>query len=820
MLPKINVTSTYRKNIRLTKTKITKLTSPTTIYNINSTQTKGFPTESPKHNASYNQSKRSRIFNASTKINTTSTSNFNDNLYYYPPHNRKFSYVDNLSSEVVLLYGDFNFNKAPSLRQNFSGIRKIIKDHKTNKIKYLDNLFSMSMYGNKISQRFSGDNKNTELTNQVNTNTKISRNNSCGELSSNNKIKIKNIKNTQYKNNENKIYIQNKATSPKETNNNNDEKFKSNNNLPSTTNQETVKLPELSKTEEKNKITRENNIFHRSNSFITDLNNRKLIFDINECIFESNRNIKNVCNFAKKLFHIKLYQGFQRKTIDNFIYDNFHKLEKYINNVESNFSKYTEVCKIYNHEFFNYMIFLKSKIIEMENGTKSLIMKQTKLEFEIDDLINANIITQRKLEKLIDMRNFIYKVRHKDETIPNIYSTFYIENKRYLLAKLFIKLFKNFNNLSIEKYLQNIPLEIPDLNSFHPSEFIVENNPPLLMKIDNNISNSNKSKKNHKNIKRESNIDHKNYFGSYEEFIRIIKYLENQNISLLEENMRRNGYIEKYKKTLENCIVYEDIEFEEKLKQNIEIKEKELEVVKNKNLMLLQKFKNIYNMLFKGDLFIKAKKTSKKDDEQKSSFQDLTYFQTINYNFLIKKAKYPGLIFFRKLLKSYLDFLKINTDETIYNRTHPDYLEEIINFALNAEQNEKFTYFLNRYVLQILQLYEYICDYTYKKYQIYKLNEKNLVIMKKQKEIILDKRKLDNARTLRKLIDKKRYNANMQLIEKWSMPTKYREKRNYVGTYCRDLIRAKSKDVLLIKKKVVKKKYDIDNDLDELLHYD
>ena len=69
-------------------------------------------------------------------------------------------------------------------------------------------------------------------------------------------------------------------------------------------------------------------------------------------------------------------------------------------------------------------------------------------------------------------------------------------------------------------------------------------------------------------------------------------------------------------------------------------------------------------------------------------------------------------------------------------------------------------------------------------------------------------------------IAKKRYNANMQLIEKWSMPTKYREKRNYVGTYCRDLIRSKSKDVLLIKKKVVKKKYDIDNDLDELLHYD
>ena len=234
--------------------------------------------------------------------------------------------------------------------------------------------------------------------------------------------------------------------------------------------------------------------------------------------------------------------------------------------------------------------------------------------------------------------------------------------------------------------------------------------------------------------------------------------------------------------------------------------------------MLNTKYMYYYNKVSKEHLFQKKEKSSsKKDDDIKSSFQDLTYFQTINYNKLIKKAKYPGLIFFRKLLKSYLNFSKLNTDENFYNKTHPDYLEEIIHFSQNAEDNPKYFFYINKYTLQILQLYEYICDYIYKKYHIYKLEEKNLAVIKQQKYLINEKRKLDNARTLRKLLDKKRYDSNKQLIQKWLMPQKYIGKGTYVSTYCRNLVRAKSRENMMKKKNIIKIKSNFDNDLNEFL---
>ena len=198
----------------------------------------------------------------------------------------------------------------------------------------------------------------------------------------------------------------------------------------------------------------------------------------------------------------------------------------------------------------------------------------------------------------------------------------------------------------------------------------------------------------------------------------------------------------------------------------------------------------------------------------------MAYFQTINYNILIKKAKYPGLTFFRKLLKYYLSLIKLYSNELIYSKTHPEYLEDIISFSINAENNPKFTYFLNRYILKLLELYEYIYDYTYKKNQLYKLEEKNLIVMKKQKVIISDKRKLDNARAIRKFIDKKRFDNDKLLIEKWKVPAKYVGRRNYIGNYCGDLIRAKSKEIIIQKRKIVTKKYSLDDELEEFIEYE
>ena len=371
-------------------------------------------------------------------------------------------------------------------------------------------------------------------------------------------------------------------------------------------------------------------------------------------------------NFTKKVLCMKIFQAIQKKALNSFIDKNFNQLRKYIEHIEANFEKYTQICKIFNYNHSSYLKFLKITIVKMDEENKSLNGQIMKLNYEIEEILTANVREQKELETLIDMRNFIYKVRHKDEKIPDIYSTFYIESKRFLLAKLFIKLYKNHSNLTVMKYLIDIPDEIPEINNFDQSKFYVQKSPPLLNAIQKkqNIENKNKNKKNKKKLDEPNT---KTFFTSDDEFIDIFKSSEEYNRALLRKNRIKLDLIEKYKEKLENLIPPEDIESYERYNKIIKINVKELLRLKQNNLRLNTKYMYYYNKVSKEHLFQKKENSSsKKDDDIKSSFQDLTYFQTINYNKLIKKAKYPGLIFFRKLLKSYLNFSKLNTDENFY----------------------------------------------------------------------------------------------------------------------------------------------------------
>ena len=62
------------------------------------------------------------------------------------------------------------------------------------------------------------------------------------------------------------------------------------------------------------------------------------------------------------------------------------------------------------------------------------------------------------------MRNFLYRVKHKDEIIPDIDSTLFIESRKYELINCLKKLFENDNNITVIKFLNNMPSEIPDIS--------------------------------------------------------------------------------------------------------------------------------------------------------------------------------------------------------------------------------------------------------------------------------------------------------------------------------------------------------------------
>ena len=875
MLPNIDTKSAIKKNV--TVKNVTLSTTNNTKNNPTSTYCYKIKT-TPKQNSSTirnsetyknkninNITSKSKIMNNSTNNNSTNNSNFYENLYYYPPHNNKYSYASNLSSEVCFIYSDFNFNKAPSLRENLSGIRSIIKNKKKNKIQYLNNLFFSSLCKNKLSQSnndayYENRKKDIELFKN-----RPERNNSCIEFISNKKKifkeepinNTKNINTNNYKNsnvninryinsgsvssttyktiNTNKVGDISKDNIKSNNKNIKNEKFDTKKILHSNTIQEFTHLPNLPNltTNKNNELTTKydnninnitNNTFNKT-SFLTNLNTEQMNYNINECLFESKDKIKKLNEFELKIYQMKIFQGFQKAQLNLILDREIYNVQKYIKFIEKTYHKYTLIYKKYNYNFQEYIRYLKEVISEMDSELKSSINKHIQLEYDVDALLNKNISKQKELELLIDMRNFLYKCKHKDEKIQDIYETFYIESKKYLLAKCLLKLFKNDNNITVIKYLNDIPDVMPDLENIDNSKFIVKNCPPLLdidnlNKIFNNTSNKSKNKNRKKEKGRIDEYIKNNIMNEPDELIQIIKFLEDQNRFLLKQNENKRILIEKYKDDLEHCIPKEDIEIEKKITAEISIKEKVLYKLKQKNEILTQKYNYIYNINLKNDIFKKSTKKPKKGEVGKSSFADFNYFQTINYNFQIKKAKYPGMVFFGKLIKYFLNFLSMNYDsftkEKFYTHIHPDYLNEILEYSKNMDFNDRNYFLIYQYIIKLLKLYEYICEYIFKRDVELNANEKNLPIIKRENDKIANKRKLDNARTIRILIENKRINANKQLIDKWLKPEKYISRKVDNNNY-KILLRNKSQDDILKMKKYNNYKYGLNEQLNAFI---
>ena len=67
------------------------------------------------------------------------------------------------------------------------------------------------------------------------------------------------------------------------------------------------------------------------------------------------------------------------------------------------------------------------------------------------------------------------------------------------------------------------------------------------------------------------------------------------------------------------------------------------------------------------------------------------------------------------------------------------------------------------------------------------------------------------------LIQGQNFSLGIVIIEKWKIPSKYIERRAYIDKYRRDLIKAKSKEITIKKRKSLKKKNRMDYDLEQFL---
>lgn len=852
-----------KNSMTLSTTNLTKNNNPTSSYyykikpTTKSSSAKFIDLNSYLSFNSNNLGNKSKIINNSTNnninISTNNNSNFYENLYYYPPHKNNYSYANDLSSEVGLLYSDFNFNKAPSLKQNVSEIHRMIESRKNYKLRCINNLFYNSLCGNRIAKTniddyyYEGEPKDIDFQNQnFFEKSNMQRNNSCLEFIPNKNNLIKNE--PLVNNNGNISTYNNKSRSINKYMNT------GNSGSISQTIYEIKNIPDLSKDNLKQKnntinIDKSNNqeeslylpeLQKIQNSFITNLNTKKMDFKISDCIYRSRDKNMKITDLEKNIYRLRIFQNFQKDKLNSMLDKKVYRLEKYIKHIESIFHKHSKIYKIYKINFQNYLRFLWNEISDKEDVIKLLNADHIKLEYDVDNLLTKNIDKQSELEKLIEIRNFLYRVKHKDEKIPDIDSTLYIESKKYLLAKCLTKLFENDNNITVIKFLNTIPQKIPDISNIDPKNFIAKNCPPVLpynnfsnnntsqsindSKINKNNNKSNKSKtKKYKSKKIKKEIlyepDNENAFSSPEEFMKIITFLEDQNRFLLRQNENKRMLIETYKDELETCVPEEEVEIGKKLMAEIEEKEKYLLELKHKNVLLKEKFKDEYNQNLVNNQFKELRKLNRSDAH--SSFADFKYFQTVNYNFQISRAKYQGLVFFKKLLHNFLNFLSLNYDsftkEKFYSHINPDCLDEILLYSKDLEFNDRNYFLIYDYTLKILKLYEFICFYVLRKNKEYNSNKKNIDIIKKEYDKITNQRKLENSRTIRRLIENKRINGCKQLIEKWQKNDKYIS-RKVDNEYYKLIPRNASQDDVF-RKRNKKNKNMINDEYKSLLQY-
>ena len=705
----------------------------------------------PKSISSKNDNRNKKNYRINNTIyKRKNNSAFIDNLYDYPLHKNNHSMISNISNEITDLYSDFNFNKAPSLRQNIYQIHQLIQSNKEKEFHYIKNLYHNSFINNNETNSLNYDDKKTETIDS----SKIfkNRNNSCGQLLSNSVRYFNEEENLTSKDIKKNYRIINSlaslSTSAYKTNHSKNQKL--NTNLPSQTNRDKDESCSQIISEYKNK--KENNN--------PELNTGKLYFKINDALFENYDRIKKINEFENRILHIKILQNFQYERLNRLTYEKIYSLDNFI-------AKYTKIIKEYTNKYSKYKItlhgyikFLDHVISDKEEELLILGNNKKKLEYDIEYLINKIINKQEGLEYLLEIRNFLYRVRYRNSDnieLKNLYidlnSKIKIESKKYELAIFFKKLFGENKSLAVYKYLCSIPLK--------KRESVLTKKRVSFYNID--IS---------KLMKKGEKI-----FSSPDEFISVLEFSEKKNLQLLKTLESRNLDIKKYKKLIEDLNPIDEQRYSQFIMEEIANKTIELSKLKQINNYLNIKFNYYSNKNMKAIDDVRKKKKIKNINSIPGYMgTDLRFYYTRKYNNLIADQKYPGVIFLKRLVEIFNNFITCNynsyTVKTFYSLITPQFLEEIQETVATGFDAKNQIY-INKYIFGMLKLYEFICEAVIDKNREYLKDEKTKIIMRKKNERIQNEKKIKNTKIIMSLIEEKRNNDSKKLIEKWEKRTFY-----------------------------------------------
>ena len=755
--------------------------------------------------------------NASLDINKMHHPRFNINRKiakssYIKQRIRNYSNLMNNMISNKYIYNEFSFQKAPSFNENISEIHQIINGKRHKKIKHLDNLFFNNMFSNEYLDDIYMIKKNNILFQRDKNKLKfMHRNNSCGHLISSSKkekyfTKNEDSRDNESTNNSNIIKANNsRSIISNISNSNNIAKFTKNNisNISTTTNKSinTNKFPEIysnsnvsinEENETKNRSNKyssklqkmplpkihkeqsnqniELNNFdidkiepqHNDRSFITSLGVDKMKYKLNELLFENGKKNKKINEFEIKILKLKIFQIYQKENLELYLNDERFNIQVKIDHILKMYKIYENIYEEYQVDLDRYINFLYLVTSDFEVELQSEIKKKRELEYDVEVLVDKLITKQKELEYLIGLRNFLFTVKNKDKKIINLNEDYVIyKSKRKEFIEFLLNLFNREPNTMATKYLKRL-IEVEELEE-------------LLMKKGRTRPVTRKNTSKIYNLNEKVNNDlisppppGEKIFEKVDDFFKIIENLEDRNISLLKIKGDIKLSIIKLKTELNNFISLEEDQEILIIKRDIIDRQKRLKNLKEKNIALNNKKESLIELYTrKNDSDISKGKLKV---VSYNLFTNLSYFHRINYNNLIIKYKYPGLLFLEKLIDNFNIMIESEDFNLVFdieecNRYLPrDLFNEIIR-TKKEYFNDKNQYLIIEYTIKLIKLYEYLGEYILRKSQEYK--KKNESRYKKYTEEIQNERKIYNARRIRKLIENKRREAAKKLIEKW-----------------------------------------------------
>ena len=512
----------------------------------------------------------------------------------------------------------------------------------------------------------------------------------------------------------------------------------------------------------------------KENSFriYKDIEISKMSLELNDIVFNNIKKNNKLNELELKLIKFGILKKFEENRLTVLSKLDINGLKNKITLLQENTKKYNRISFEYFQEINDYLHFLKNKQYTLSNYFDQENRIRFNLYFDIEKLVTDNVLKQKELEHLIEIKLFLIQVKNTLIKQPSYFNDILKEaSKKKELAKLII-------GLKIQPQNQNVIRFLEAASDFKDEEMTPK---AYKSQTKTSIGKTNVIKKKSKKFSQisllkykfiDSHIEskyslfsEKKIFDSPEEFIIIFDNIESKNLRLMKEN----DYI---KRNIDNL----QKEYNEMIKSNRTIrnyndiiqKEEKLKQLKEINLLLIEKNNYLKNMKNSCENI-----TNKNKEKVRTFMMDINILKKITYYKMLRNYKYKGLLLLTRLIEILREFFNINYAnyeiDKAYLFVEKNILKKILSINKKNINNINSTD-IREYILSLLKLYENICEYIKCKDKEYNSNESNRYIIHKKKEEIQFQRKINNTRTIRQLAEEKRINGIENIIKKNNKP--------------------------------------------------